>query len=459
QFVEIAREVDKRGVKLLVFDEPTAVLAESEAEQLIDVMRQIAGRGIAIIFITHRLDEVMAAANHITVLRDGRFVAMRATQDTSLVELAELMIGRSNESLAETVERVQPVDEADIALKVRNLTVDMPGEAVCGVDLDVRRGEIFGIGGLAGQGKIGIPNGIMGLFPSEGDVTFLGENLKLNDVPAALGHRLAMVSEDRRGVGLLLDQSIEDNIAFSAIQVHGSFLNNLLPKLKRFRLPKALVAGLCAMCLALFALGIYGIAQFQAAYDTSEWIKAYVAEQKAISAHVAGGLAAMEEPLEETADASAGSEGDVAMPADEPAVEEALPESDPNALFLSERAYESLTPTERRALFFAKAAPFFLGAGFILLAFLFAYRIMTDGSMTQKKTRAIRAYAQRMIKELDIRCTSSAQRVGTLSGGNQQKVCIARALALDPKFLFVSEPTRGIDIGAKKLVLETLVRL
>jgi ABC-type uncharacterized transport system ATPase subunit len=85
--------------------------------------------------------------------------------------------------------------------------------------------------------------------------------------------------------------------------------------------------------------------------------------------------------------------------------------------------------------------------------------LMHLGPFTQKSTRAIRKTAQRMIKELDIRCTSPAQHAGTFSGGNQQKVCIARALTLKPKFLFVSEPTRGIDIGAKKIVLETLRRL
>lgn len=73
--------------------------------------------------------------------------------------------------------------------------------------------------------------------------------------------------------------------------------------------------------------------------------------------------------------------------------------------------------------------------------------------------KAIRAFAEQMIARLDIRCTSPAQRVGTLSGGNQQKVCVARALALQPKLLFVSEPTRGIDIGAKQIVLESLVKL
>ena len=81
------------------------------------------------------------------------------------------------------------------------------------------------------------------------------------------------------------------------------------------------------------------------------------------------------------------------------------------------------------------------------------------GPITLKNGKAIRAHAEKMIKELDIRCFGPTQHSGTLSGGNQQKVCIARALMMNPRFLFVSEPTRGIDIGAKKLVLETLVKL
>ena len=81
------------------------------------------------------------------------------------------------------------------------------------------------------------------------------------------------------------------------------------------------------------------------------------------------------------------------------------------------------------------------------------------GPFTLKDSKAIRKTAEEMIRELDIRCLDSTQAVGTLSGGNQQKVCIAKALCMKPRFLFVSEPTRGIDIGAKKLVLETLVKL
>lgn len=306
QFVEIAREIDKTGVKLLVFDEPTAVLTESEASQLVSVMKKIAAEGIAIIFITHRLDEVMAAADSITILRDGKLAAARETRDTNIVELAELMIGRKGEAVVEAEER--PLPQGRVAMQVRDLYVDMPGEEVQGVSFDVMEGEIYGIGGLAGQGKLGIPNGIMSLYPSEGQVTLFDQPLKLGNAGEALRDGIAMVSEDRKGVGLLLDQSIEDNIVFNAMQIKNEYL-------KRF------------------------------------------------------------------------------------------------------------------------------------------------GCFTLRDSRAIREQAEKMIADLDIRCFGPTQHTGTLSGGNQQKVCIARALTMDPKFLFVSEPTRGIDIGAKKLVLETLVKL
>lgn len=305
QFVEIAREIDKTGIKLLVFDEPTAVLTETEAENLLQTMKKIAESGIAIIFITHRLDEVMAIADSVTILRDGEFVAHKEIADTSVTDIAELMIGRKVEKLVDTAqEDTRSIDENDIALKIRDFCVAMPGEMVKGVDLDIRKGEIFGIGGLAGQGKIGIPNGIMGIYESSGTVEVFGKKLNLNNLGEALRNGIASVSEDRRGVGLLLDESIEENIVFSAIQIKKQFLK--------------------------------------------------------------------------------------------------------------------------------------------------------FGMMDTKK---IRAHANDMIKLLDIRCTGPRQHAGDLSGGNQQKVCLARALTMDPDVLIVSEPTRGIDIGAKKLVLEYLAKI
>lgn len=305
QFIEIAREIDKTGMKVLVFDEPTAVLTESEAAQLISVMKSIAQKGIAIIFITHRLEEVMNAADTITILRDGRLVTSMPKKDTNMTQIATLMIGGEG-SVTRLNEREAPLKDAKIAMKIRSLAVDMAGEETKNINLDVREGEILGIGGLAGQGKISLPNGIMGFYPASGEVELFGEKFQLNNAKNALAKGLAMVSEDRRGVGLLLDQSIEDNIVFSAMQVHNEFVK---------------------------------------------------------------------------------------------------------------------------------------------------------GPFKLKDSRKIRDHAEKMIKELDIRCTSATQPTGTLSGGNQQKVCVARALTLNPRFLFVSEPTRGIDIGAKSLVLQTIVEL
>jgi simple sugar transport system ATP-binding protein len=308
QFIEIAREIDKTGIKLLVFDEPTAVLTESEADRLLEIMKIIASKGIAIIFITHRLDEVMTVADSLTVLRDGEFVARKEIKDTSVEEIAELMIGRKVEKLVDDLEDHRILKDDDIALSLRNFHVNMPGEMVKGIDLNIRNGEIFGIGGLAGQGKVGIPNGIMGLYEAEGTATLYGKELELKKLGNALENGISFVSEDRRGVGLLLGESIEQNIAFTAMQVKEDFLIKLGP------------------------------------------IKLY----------------------------------------------------------------------------------------------------------DKKKAKN---HALDMIKLLDIRCTGTKQTAGSLSGGNQQKVCLARALTMKPKLLIVSEPTRGIDIGAKKLVLEYLVKL
>ena len=225
QFVEIAREIDKTGIKLLVFDEPTAVLTESEADRLLEIMRLISSRGIAIIFITHRLDEVMQVADSMTILRDGEFVARKEVAETNLVEIAQLMIGRQVDKLVDDSEHdPRELSDDKIALELVNYCVNMPGEKVINMNVKIREGEIFGFGGLAGQGKIGIHNGIQGLYETRGDVLIHGEKLDLSKRGEALRKDIAFVSEDRRGVGLLLGESIERNIVFSAMQVKNEFL-------------------------------------------------------------------------------------------------------------------------------------------------------------------------------------------------------------------------------------------
>lgn len=306
QFIEIAREIDKENIKVLVFDEPTAVLTESEAASLLAAMKKLASEGVGILFITHRLDEVIDAANKITVMRDGTWITTMDKKDATMESIAELMVGRKID-LSQKEESSQ-IDKNTLAISMRGLKVAMPGENVLGVDLDVYKGEILGLGGLAGQGKIGIANGLMGMYPTQGEVEVGGKKLTLNSPKASIAAKLSFVSEDRRGVGMVPDTSIEMNIVIPAVMNQGRFIHKL-------------------------------------------------------------------------------------------------------------------------------------------------------GPFTQINKGEVRKTALQYIEELDIRCTGPTQPIRRLSGGNQQKVCIARALLLQPDVLLISEPTRGIDVGAKSLVLDTIVKL
>ena len=307
QFVEISREIDKENIKLIVFDEPTAVLTESEAKILLDAIKRISAQGTAVIFISHRLEEVMEITNSITILRDGEVVKSLLTADTNAEELAALMVGRE---ITSVYEKSKKVDEntTDYAIELEHFAVEMPGERTKDVSLKVRKGEIFGIAGLAGQGKTSIPNGIMGIYPATGSLKINGDPVDHPSPQKAFDRKLAFVSEDRRGSGLLLDSSIETNIMITSMSAQKKFLK------------------------------MFGI-------------------------------------------------------------------------------------------------------------------------FSQLSKKEVRKRAEEMIKLLDIRCTGPEQHTRRLSGGNQQKVCIARALTLDPEILMVSEPTRGIDIGAKMMILSYLVEL
>jgi len=304
QFTEIAREISREQVKLLVLDEPTAVLTETEAEILLKSLRRLSSEGIAIIFISHRLHEVTEISDRVLVLRDGQVIRDVPNRNVSVKDITTWMVGR--EVFHEGSDKKERNLEGE-AFRVENLWVDMPGETVRDVSFLVKKGEIFGIGGLAGQGKLGIPNGVMGLFVAGGRAWIDGESLALGNPRKILDAGVAFVSEDRRGVGLLLDESLEWNIAFTAMQVRGLYLKKVL-----------------------------------------------------------------------------------------------------------------------------------------------------GGVFSLRDEKAMRHLAEEYIAKLDIRCTGSRQLAKELSGGNQQKICLSKAFALEPKLLFVSEPTRGIDVGAKKIVLDTL---
>ena len=206
QFTEIARELSKDNLKLLILDEPTAVLTEKEAAALLNSIRSMAARGISVIFITHRLQEILSVCDKVVIMRDGVVVKDTPASGTDVSEITRCMVGRFGRSVVRKARDRRSFGREKPFMSIRNLWVDMPGETVRNVTLDVKEGEILGIGGLAGQGKLGIPNGVMGLYEAGGTVEFDGKQIPLNSPRKCLDASLAFVSEDRRGVGLLLDR-------------------------------------------------------------------------------------------------------------------------------------------------------------------------------------------------------------------------------------------------------------
>ena len=138
QFTEIAREIEREHTKLLVLDEPTAVLTESEAEVLVQTIKRLSAKGIAVIFITHRLDEIIAACDKVVVLRDGVMINAVPTTETNVDEITQWMIGRKIENTDEKELKDISGDDKDIILDIKNLSVDMPGEAVKNLNLNLK---------------------------------------------------------------------------------------------------------------------------------------------------------------------------------------------------------------------------------------------------------------------------------------------------------------------------------
>lgn len=305
QFVEIAREVNKKEVKFLILDEPTAVLNQEDAEKLLQVMRELAKRGTSILFCTHRLQEICAVCDAVTVIRDGEVVSNYRGEEMSVRKLANDMIGYD----VQTVERKKKQQNEEDILEFKSFAVDMPGEALGGMDLKVHKGEILGLTSLSGHGKLAPGYGVMGMFPSAGEVLYKGKRVDVAKTGDVIRDGIFLLPDDRKNMGLLLEHSIRENIVFS---------------------------------------GFYGKNSFQ------------------------------------------------------------------------------------KKLF---------------------------GNIRVRDHKAVDDYVKQQIEYLEIKCENMSQKTKELSGGNQQKVCIARATAVEPEVLFIMEPTRGVDIGAKEKILDTLVKL
>ncbi len=301
QLVEIARAIARKP-KVLVLDEPTAALSRNEIDSLLAQLRRLRDRGVACVFISHKLDEVFAIADRITVLRDGTAQGTLAAASTDADEIIRRMVGRRIE---DHYPRRQSTPGRTL-LSLRGVDVDPPrqgGVALRGIDFDARAGEVLGIGGLMGAGRTELLLHLMGLWGERraGTIELDGQAFAPSHPRASLAHGLAIVTEDRKRYGLVLPQGVTFNVSLSSLR----------------RL--------------------------------------------------------------------------------------------------------------RRGVF-----------------------IDRDGEVARTRT---------IVDDLRIKAQTLEQAVGTLSGGNQQKVVLGKMLLTEPKVLLLDEPTRGIDVGAKLEVYELINRL
>jgi len=214
QRVEILKAL-YREARILVLDEPTAVLTPQETEEIFAVLRRLAAEGHSIVFISHKLYEVLEIADRITVIRRGRVVGQRLPAETNEDDLAELMVGRE---VNLTVDRGES-SPGETVLKIEGLRVndDRGHEVVRGVDLQIRAGEILGIAGVAGNGQDELVEGLIGLRrPAGGRVTLNGKDITGKPVRSVYGEGVAYVPADRHRFGLVLSFPLTDNMVLTS---------------------------------------------------------------------------------------------------------------------------------------------------------------------------------------------------------------------------------------------------
>ncbi|MDE4031372.1 sugar ABC transporter ATP-binding protein [Glaesserella parasuis] len=206
QLVAIATAVSN-DAKIIIMDEPTTALTEMEVEQLYKIIDAVKKRGIAIIFISHKLDEVFKVSDEITVIRDGQYVGTKATTDVTKEELISMMVGRDMSEMFQR-ERFELSDE--IVLEIKNFTRAGKYEDV---SFSVRKGEIFGIAGLVGAGRSEIVESLFGYKPADsGEIYIHGKKVEINNPLDAMEHKIGFVTEDRKLTGLFLNLNIIDNM-------------------------------------------------------------------------------------------------------------------------------------------------------------------------------------------------------------------------------------------------------
>ena len=209
QRVEILKAL-YRNVDLLILDEPTGVLTPKETQDFFEVLRRLKSEGYAVIIITHRMSEIMAISDRVTILRDGKKIKDLVTSETNPTELSMYMIGRElQESFG-----IQKQQGSEIALELKDVHVAKGEKAILDhVNMTVRKGEVLGIAGVDGNGQTELAEVIAGIRKiTSGDICFMNENIQKDSVKQRFEKGISYISDDRHADGLVIDMSLKDNM-------------------------------------------------------------------------------------------------------------------------------------------------------------------------------------------------------------------------------------------------------
>jgi ABC-type sugar transport system ATPase subunit len=217
QMVQILKALSYNS-KILIMDEPGAVLSDFELERLFVLLEQLKNQGIGIIYISHRLEEILKIGDRVTVLRDGAHIITCPTKEVSINQIIEHMVGRP---LGEQYNKTSVFTEEQV-LSVHNLSIHGQFE---NISFDLRKGEILGLAGLIGAGRSEVLHALFGLTHADsGDVTINGKTVKIRSPKDAMQNGLGLVPEDRRESGLVVGRSVRDNISLTVIDKMGKWL-------------------------------------------------------------------------------------------------------------------------------------------------------------------------------------------------------------------------------------------
>ncbi len=213
QLVAIATAVSYNS-DVIIMDEPTSALTDKEVEQLYKIVEDLVQKGIAMVFITHKLDEVFRMAHEVTVFRDGEFIGTEQIEHVDKDKLISMMVGRDMDEFFHK----EFAEIGDVVLSVKNLTL---GKKFQNVSFDLRQGEVLGVAGLMGAGRTEVMEALFGFKPAEsGEIRIKGQQVRIANPADAIGHNIGFVTEDRKLTGLFLDLDISNNMIMPDVDTY-----------------------------------------------------------------------------------------------------------------------------------------------------------------------------------------------------------------------------------------------